>query len=206
VNIKGALFMKRKIHLSICFGLICAVLCSMSHFSAACDDLRQNVLRLHIIANSDSDADQQLKLKIRDEILRETDGLFENSKNLQEAQNTVCDNLKFFEAVANEVIAENGVNYTATASFGASEFSTRYYDDFTLPAGEYQSLIITLGEEKGKNWWCVVYPTVCIPAAKGELNDTVSDESAQIAKGGKRFIMRFKTVEIYEKIKNFINR
>jgi stage II sporulation protein R len=63
-----------------------------------------------------------------------------------------------------------------------------------------------LGEAKGKNWWCVVYPTVCIPAAKGELNDTVSDESAQIAKGGKRFIMRFKTVEIYEKIKNFINR
>ena len=198
--------MKRKIHLSICFGLICAVLCSMSHFSAACDDLRQNVLRLHIIANSDSDADQQLKLKIRDEILRETDGLFENSKNLQEAQNTVCDNLKFFEEVANEVIAENGFNYTATASFGTSEFSTRYYDDFTLPAGEYQSLIITLGEAKGKNWWCVVYPTVCITAAKGELNDTVSDESAQIAKGGKRFIMRFKTVEIYEKIKNFINR
>ena len=198
--------MKRKIHLSICFGLICAVLCSMSHFSAACDDLRQNVLRLHIIANSDSDADQQLKLKIRDEILRETDGLFENSKNLQEAQNTVCDNLEFFEAVANGVIAENGVNYTATASFGTSEFSTRYYDDFTLPAGEYQSLIITLGEAKGKNWWCVVYPTVCIPAAKGELNDTVSDESAQIAKGGKRFIMRFKTVEIYEKIKNLINR
>ena len=198
--------MKRKIHLSICFGLICAVLCSMSHFSAACDDLRQNVLRLHIIANSDSDADQQLKLKIRDEILRETDGLFENSKNLQEAQNTVCDNLKFFEEVANEVIAENGFDYTATASFGTSEFSTRYYDDFTLPAGEYQSLIITLGEAKGKNWWCVVYPTVCIPAAKGELNDTVSDDSAQIAKGGKRFIMRFKTVEIYEKIKNFINR
>ena len=198
--------MKRKIHLSICFGLICAVLCSMSHFSAACDDLRQNVLRLHIIANSDSDADQQLKLKIRDEILRETDGLFENSKNLQEAQNTVCDNLKFFEEVANEVIAENGFDYTATASFGTSEFSTRYYDDFTLPAGEYQSLIITLGEAKGKNWWCVVYPTVCITAAKGELNDTVSDESAQIAKGGKRFIMRFKTVEIYEKIKNFINR
>ncbi|MBQ2266000.1 MAG: stage II sporulation protein R, partial [Clostridia bacterium] len=184
--------MKRKIHLSICFGLICAVLCSMSHFSAACDDLRQNVLRLHIIANSDSDADQQLKLKIRDEILRETDGLFENSKNLQEAQNTVCDNLKFFEEVANEVIAENGFDYTATASFGTSEFSTRYYDDFTLPAGEYQSLIITLGEAKGKNWWCVVYPTVCIPAAKGELNDTVSDDSAQIAKGGKRFIMRFK--------------
>ncbi|MBO5211596.1 MAG: stage II sporulation protein R [Clostridia bacterium] len=198
--------MKRKIHLSVCFGLICAVLCSMSHFSAACDDLRQNVLRLHIIANSDSEADQQLKLKIRDEILAKNDGLFENAQNLQDAENTVCSNLAFFEEIANDVIAENGFNYTATASFGVSEFSTRYYDDFTLPAGDYKSLIITLGEAKGKNWWCVVYPTICIPAAKGELSDTVNDESAQIAKGGKRFVMRFKTVEIYEKIKNFINR
>lgn len=198
--------MKRKIHLSVCFGLICAMLCSMSHFSAACDDLRQNVLRLHIIANSDSEADQQLKLKIRDEILAKNDGLFENAQNLQDAENTVRSNLAFFEEIANDVIAENGFNYTATASFGVSEFSTRYYDDFTLPAGDYKSLIITLGEAKGKNWWCVVYPTICIPAAKGELSDTVNDESAQIAKGGKRFVMRFKTVEIYEKIKNFINR
>lgn len=197
--------MKRKIHLSICFGLICAVMLSMSHFSAACDDLRQNVLRLHIIANSDSDADQQLKLKIRDEILVQTDGLFEGSNDLQQAENAVCDNLTRFEEIANNVITENGFDYTATASFGISEFSTRYYDDFTLPAGEYQSLIIKLGKAEGENWWCVVYPTVCIPAAKGELSDTVNDESAQIAKGGKRYIMRFKTVEIYEKIKNLIN-
>lgn len=199
--------MKRKIHLSVCFGLICAIMLSMSHFSAACDDLRQNVLRLHIIANSDSDADQELKLKIRDEILAKTDGLFTDSENLEAAQSTVKDNLTAFEQIANKVIKDNGFNYLAQASFGISEFSTRYYDDFTLPAGEYQSLIITLGEGKGKNWWCVVYPTVCISAAtKGELNDTVADESAEIAKGGKRFVMRFKTVEIYEKIKKLINR
>ncbi len=199
--------MKRKIHLSLCFGLICAVMLSMSHFSAACDDLRQNVLRLHIIANSDSEADQQLKLKIRDEILLKTDKMFLNANDLNAAQNTVSDNLSVFEDIANDVIKENGFNYTATATVGSSEFSTRYYDDFTLPAGDYQSLIITLGEGDGQNWWCVVYPTVCVPAAvKGELNDTVCDESANIAKGGKRFEMRFKTVEIYEKIKKFINR
>ncbi len=198
--------MKRKIHLSICFGLICAVMLSMSHFSAACDDLRQNVLRLHIIANSDSVSDQNLKLKIRDEILAQTDGLFLETNNLDEAKAMVCENLLEFEKIANEIIKENGFNYTASARFGMSEFDTRYYDDFTLPAGEYQSLIITLGEGEGKNWWCVVYPTVCIPAAtKGELEDSVANESAQIAKGGKRFVMRFKTVEIYEKIKKLIN-
>ena len=199
--------MKRKIHLSICFGLVCAIMLSMSHFSAACDDLRQNVLRLHIIANSDSDDDQQLKLKIRDEILAKTDGLFLEANDLENAKATVCENLSEFEKIANEVIKENGFSYSACARLGKSEFDTRYYEDFTLPAGEYQSLIVTLGEGEGKNWWCVVYPTVCIPAAvKGELEDSVSNESAQIAKGGKRFIMRFKTVEIYEKIKTFINR
>ena len=199
--------MRRKIHLSLCFGLICAIMLSMSHFSAACDDLRQNVLRLHIIANSDSAQDQELKIKIRDEILTQTDGLFTDARDLESAQNTIQENLSVFEEIANEVIKDNGFNYEAKASFGTSEFLTRYYDDFTLPAGEYQSLIITLGDGMGKNWWCVVYPTVCIPAAtKGELNDTVSDESAQIAKGSKRYVMRFKTVEIYEKIKKLINR
>lgn len=199
--------MKKRIELSVAFGLICALLLSVSHFSAACDDLRQNVLRLHIIANSDSDADQSLKLKIRDEILKETGDLFLNCNDLENAEKTVKENLNSFSDIANRVIEKNGFNYTATASFGKSDFSTRYYDDFTLPAGEYNSLIITLGEGEGKNWWCVVYPTVCISAAtKGDLKDTVRAESAQIAKGGKRYVMRFKTVEIYEKIKNYINR
>ena len=199
--------MKKRIELSVAFGLICALLLSVSHFNAACDDLRQNVLRLHIIANSDSDADQSLKLKIRDEILKETGDLFLNCNDLEIAEKTVKENLNSFSDIANRVIEKNGFNYTATASFGKSDFSTRYYDDFTLPAGEYNSLIITLGEGEGKNWWCVVYPTVCISAAiKGDLTDSVKNESAQIARGGKRYIMRFKTVEIYEKIKNYINR
>ena len=199
--------MKKRIELSVAFGLICALLLSVSHFNAACDDLRQNVLRLHIIANSDSDADQSLKLKIRDEILKETGDLFLNCNDLENAEKTVKENLNSFSDIANRVIEENGFDYTATASLGKSDFSTRYYDDFTLPAGEYNSLIITLGEGEGKNWWCVVYPTVCISAAtKGDLKDTVKAESAQIAKGGKRYVMRFKTVEIYEKIKKYINR
>lgn len=199
--------MKKRLQFAICFGLISAILLSMSHFSAACDDLRQNVLRLHIIANSDGDADQALKLKIRDEILRKTDGLFLKSEGLEDAKNIVSENLLVFEEIANSVIKENGFSYKATASLGNSDFNTRQYDDFTLPAGEYQSLIITLGNGEGKNWWCVVYPTVCIPAAKkGELTDSVKDESAKVAKSKNRFVMRFKAVEIYEKIKNFINR
>ena len=102
---------------------------------------------------------------------------------------------------------ENGFNYDAVAYVEEKYFDTRVYDEFTLPAGYYPSLVIELGEAKGKNWWCVVFPTVCIPAAsKGDLSDSVNAESANMAKQGSRYIMRFKTVEIYEKIKNFINK
>jgi stage II sporulation protein R len=199
--------MKKRIKLSILFGLISAMLLSVSHFNALCDDLRHNILRLHIIANSDSVADQTLKIEIRDEILNRTSDLFLNITDLEEAKQKVGNSLDEFEKIANTVIAEKGFDYKATAYLKESYFDTRVYDDFTLPAGYYPSLIIELGKAEGKNWWCVVFPTVCIPAAsKGDLSDSVKAESANIAKQSSRYIMRFKTVEIYEKIKNLINK
>lgn len=197
----------KRIKLSILFGLISAMLLSVSHFNVLCDDLRENILRLHIIANSDSVADQNLKILIRDEILNETSDLFLNVTDLEDAKQKVGTSLNEFEEIAKRVIVENGFNYDAVAYVEEKYFDTRVYDEFTLPAGYYPSLVIELGEAKGKNWWCVVFPTVCIPAAsKGDLSDSVNQESANIAKQGSRYIMRFKTVEIYEKIKNFINK
>ncbi len=199
--------MKKRIKLSILFGLISAMLLSVSHFNALCDDLRHNILRLHIIANSDSVADQNLKIQIRDEILNQTSDLFLNVTDLEEAKQKVGNSLDEFEEIANKVITEDGFDYEAVAYLEEKYFDTRVYDDFTLPAGYYPSLIIELGKAEGKNWWCVVFPTVCIPAAsKGDLSDSVNEESANIAKQGSRYIMRFKTVEIYEKIKIFINK
>ena len=197
----------KRIKLSILFGLISAMLLSVSHFNVLCDDLRENVLRLHIIANSDSVADQNLKILIRDEILNETSDLFLNVTDLEDAKQKVGTSLNEFEETAKRVIVENGFNYDAVAYVEEKYFDTRVYDEFTLPAGYYPSLVIELGKAEGKNWWCVVFPTVCIPAAsKGDLSDSVNAESANMAKQGSRYIMRFKTVEIYEKIKNFINK
>lgn len=199
--------MKTKIHFSILFGLICAILLSMSRFNVLCDDLRENVLRLHIIANSDSVADQELKLKIRDEILAQTGDMFLQITDLETAEQKAQNSLNKFENIANEVIKQNGFNYTSQAYLGESYFETRQYDDFTLPAGNYRSLIINLGKGEGKNWWCVIFPTVCIPAATdGDLTDSVTPQSANIAAHADRYIMRFKTVEIYEKIKKFVNK
>lgn len=195
--------MKKRIKLSLIFGLLCAMLLSLTGFNAVCDDLRENVLRLHIIANSDSSADQELKLKIRDEILAQTGGAFADAKSLEAAEYETEKRLNEFRDIANKVIKENGFDYEAEVSLGDCFFETRDYETFSLPAGTYRSLIVKLGKAEGKNWWCVIFPSVCIPAATdGNLRESVRDESADVAEQSDRYIIKFKAVEIYEKIKN----
>ena len=196
-------FSRRAVELSVLFGLLCAVLLSTARFDAACDDLRHNVLRLHIIANSDSDADQAVKIKVRDRILEETSAVFENKTNLGEAESAVGERLNDFEEIAKSVLGENGFDYGASAELGTDYFETREYESFTLPAGNYRSLIIRLGKAEGKNWWCVVFPAVCVPAASPDarLSDSTSEESALIAEHPQKYIMKFKAVEIYEDFK-----
>lgn len=191
-------------NLAILFGLLCAAFLSFADFNASCDDLRANVLRLHIIANSDSSEDQALKLKIRDRILEESGDLFEGVSDIDNAVLKAEQNADYYCEIANRVIKENGYDYKAEATVGYSYFETREYEDFTLPAGNYKSLIISLGEAKGKNWWCVIFPEVCIPAATADLSDTVTEESSHIAEQPQRYIMRFKIAEIYENIKKLI--
>ena len=193
---------KKAFEWALVFGFICSVFWSMASFDANCEELRDNVLRLHIVANSDLTADQELKLKIRDEILKKSETIFEKSTDLNSALQKAEENLENYEQIANRVIKEQGFNYSATAKIGKRFFETRVYDDFTLPAGEYDALIVELGEGVGKNWWCVIFPGVCVPTEKGaSLKDSVGEKSAKIAENPKPYKMRFKSVEIYEKIK-----
>lgn len=188
------------------FGLLCAVFLSFTDFNASCEDIRKNVLRLHIIANSDSQEDQELKLKIRDKLLEESPQLFDGAQNLETAIQQANLNLKKIEDTANSVIKENGFSYTAKARIGNSFFETREYDDFTLPAGTYKSLIIDIGKGDGKNWWCVIFPEICLPSASDiGLSKTVGEDGVRIAQTPNRYILRFKIVEVYEKIKNSFN-
>ena len=200
------LFSRRAAELSVVLGLLCAVFLSQAHFEAACGNLRQNVLRLHIIANSDGEADQAVKLLVRDKILEESSGVFAGETELYRAEEKAEENIEEFRETAVRVLKENGFSYGASAQIGDSYFETREYEDFTLPAGNYRSLIIRLGEAKGKNWWCVIFPAVCIPAASGaSLSDSAADTSVQIAEHPQKYVMRFKTVEIYEDLKKFLN-
>ena len=193
-----------RFRISLLCGLLFAIFASFAHFNVACDDLRTNVLRLHIIANSDSEADQALKLKVRDSILQNSGELFCETENIDAAVAAVNERLADIERLSNGVVKENGFCYKAKAKLCDSYFETREYDDFTLPAGVYKSLTVTLGEGSGKNWWCVIFPEVCLPAAiEVGLSDSVTEESAHFAEDSQRYIMRFWAVEMYEDIKNF---
>lgn len=201
--------MKTKINISkkafewaVIFGFLCSVFCSFADFDASCEELRHGVLRLHIVANSDSSADQNLKLEIRDRILEMSDTLFETDSNLDSAIETAKQNLLIYEKTANEVIKQLGFSYPAKAKIGKAFFDTRVYDDFTLPSGYYDSLIIELGEAKGKNWWCVIFPSICLPTDNdASLSDSVGKKGTKIAENSNNYIIRFKAVEIYQKIK-----
>ncbi len=125
-------------------------------------DISKNVIRLHIIANSDSEADQSIKLIVRDEISKYLAPLLKNSKSISESESIILSNLTKINEMATKVLQKNGVNYVATASLTEKTFPTRSYSNVTLPAGKYKALCINLGSGKGKNWWCVMFPPLCL--------------------------------------------
>ena len=171
------------------------------------DLLHDHIIRLHVVGASDSEEDQRIKLAVKDAINDELKMLLANVDTVEDAKIQILGHLANLKARGEQVLHDNGVQENIVISLEQETFPLREYDTFSLPSGVYTSLRVRIGEARGKNWWCVVYPTVCVPAAsKGDLSDTTKYKSAQIAKGGKRYVMRFKTVEIYEKIKKLITR
>lgn len=165
---------------------------------ATSENISDKVLRLHILANSDSSMDQDLKLKVKNHILENTADLFVG-KDLNENIDIAKNNTEYLENIANEAIRLNGYTYKAKVSVVKEFFKTRVYDDFTLPAGEYNSLKIEIGEGRGHNWWCIIYPSVCLSACSESMSDYLSDDEMKLINSG--YTPKFKIVEIYEKIK-----
>lgn len=124
-------------------------------------DIKDEIIRLHVKANSDREEDQALKLKVRDKILGEVIPLLENSKSIEETRTIVKENLDNIKSIAEKVIKEEGKDYPVEVYFGMENFPTRKYGEIVLPAGEYEALLVTIGEGKGKNWWCVMFPPLC---------------------------------------------
>ena len=164
---------KKIILASLAFGLVFSILMSLCSFNAECNTIRESVFRIHILANSDSNYDQELKLKVRDELLELSDNIFATCKTRAEAEEKTIENLSLFKKKAEEVIKEQGYDYPVKMSVGKADFNTRHYDNFTLPAGTYDALRVEIGKGEGKNWWCVMFPPVCVPSAtNAEIGDT----------------------------------
>lgn len=200
INIESLL---KNARVCLLLGLVFTVLLSFCRFDAACADLRENVLRLHIRANSDNTADQNLKLKVRDAVLEECDTVFKCCDSLDDAVILAEENIDEINEIAQKAVYDNGFSYDVKAYIGESYFETREYETFTLPAGNYKSLIIEIGEAKGHNWWCVVFPSVCLPAASdASISDSTKEYSAYVASNPKKYVCRFKVVEWYEDLKH----
>ncbi|MGN0533938.1 MAG: stage II sporulation protein R [Eubacterium sp.] len=165
------------------------------------ENISEKVLRLHILANSDSTEDQDLKLKVKNYFKENTADLF-TGKTLEENIEIASGNIGYFEALCNSCITENGYSYKAKVSVLREYFDTRVYDDFTLPAGIYNSIKIELGEGNGHNWWCIIFPSVCLSSCTESMNDYLTDDEMKLINDG--YTPKFKIIEIYEKIKNKI--
>ncbi len=167
--------------------------------------IAEKTVRLHVVANSDSREDQSLKLQVRDAVLQQVSALTENCQSAQEAKQTIGANLPLIEEAAKQVCDEQ-----IKVSLEKEMFETRYYDTFTLPAGEYPSLRVSIGEGKGKNWWCVVFPSLCVPATSDSVEDAAltggfSREEAQLITGGEeKYELRFKTLEWLKKLSDWL--
>lgn len=136
--------------------------------------LNENLIRLHVVANSDSDEDQALKLKVRDAVVEKLQETMESFPTMEEARAYLQEHLPELEAFVNKVIRELGFTDTAEVTLDHEAFDTREYDTFTLPAGYYEALRITIGEGQGRNWWCVVFPSLCFGATQEDFADTAA--------------------------------
>ncbi len=195
----------KSIEKAIIAGFILSTLISLCNFSANCENISHEILRLHVLANSDSQEDQELKLKVKDKVNIFCSQLLENKNSKEEAISTICESLEKIEQVAQNEVYKNGYNYNVEAEFVNMYFNIREYESFTLPAGEYEALRINIGEAKGKNWWCVIFPELCINASQGneKLETILSPTELKIVNNKEAYKLKLKSLELYENLKEY---
>lgn len=186
-------------------GFVLAALCSFFPFAAACGQLPRDVVRLHVVANSNGAEDQAVKLLVRDAVLEEAARWYQGAGSMEEASSQLCTHLQSIAGAARQVLGEQGMGYSATAQMTEMYFPTRDYGDFRLPAGRYRTLRVTLGEGAGKNWWCVVFPSLCLPAAtQEEALLTLPEGERQVVEGGRDVQVKLKAVELWESLREWL--
>ena len=196
----------KKVLMAVFFFLLAV---GILNLAADRETLKNQVVRLHVVGASDSEADQAIKLQVRDGVLDSLKETMQDVTNAEEAKAFLAENLAMIETTANQVLEEVGCGDRAFVTLQTEAFGTRVYDTFTLPAGIYDALRITIGEGEGRNWWCVVFPSLCMPdttqgfeaVAVGagfsdDLTDTLTGE----------YEVRFLLLDLLGQVENFFHR
>lgn len=190
---------------SACVAFVLTVLYSLIPFQAACADISGEVFRLHILANSDSEADQTLKLRVRDSVLACSQALFAQATSKEEAESLTALHLQELAQVAADTVRENGYDYPVRAEIKKMFFTTRRYEKYTLPSGMYDALRLTIGEGKGHNWWCVMFPSLCV-STDGEgdrkTKETLGEEEYRVVSEEKEY--KFFIVELFDRFRGLV--
>ncbi len=199
--------LSKKIKISVTVGIVVAILFSICSFAKTSEEIRSDVLRLHVIANSDTSVDQNLKLRLRDYILQEGKDIFNGSVNVENAVKKIEPVLPELEKSAKAFVNRAGFDYDVKISLSNEYFTTRTYETVTLPAGKYLALRVVIGSGEGHNWWCVMFPPMCVPAAdkKDEIENVFSEKEIKLVESKPKYEPRFKVVEIYEQLKEIIS-
>lgn len=169
-------------------------------------ELSQKLIRLHVVANSDAQADQAIKLEVRDAVLAQVSTLTADCADVNQAKQQLQENLPVLECLAGQVLERAGNYDSVSVSLQQEVFPTRYYDTFTLPAGEYLSLRVSIGEGAGHNWWCVVFPSLCTAATTADWEEAAlagqfsAEEEDLISGGEEKYVLKFKALEWLQKL------
>lgn len=175
------------------------------------EELGRKVIRLHVIANSDSPEDQALKLRVRDRVLARAQEILEQSADMEQAEQALTAALPELTREARETLAAEGCAQPVQARLEPAEFPTKDYDGFSLPAGKYLALRVIIGEGRGQNWWCVVFPPLCTAAAcdwqdAGRDAGLAEDDLSLMAEEDQGYQLRFRSVELWEKLRQWLGK
>lgn len=186
------------------------IISAFSYVNAISRDISENLFRLHVLANSDSEEDQNLKYLVRDNVIIYINTLSKNLTNKEDVIKLANENIDNIKKVAEDTIKENGYDYTVSIEIGNFTFPTKQYGDISFPAGFYDALRINIGEAKGQNWWCVMFPPLCfvdsssgvVPESSKELmKESLTEEEYNLISNNRTDIkLKFKIVELFQNI------
>lgn len=189
---------------------IYTIICAFSYVNAVSTDIQNSVFRLHVIANSDSKEDQALKYIVRDKVIEFINTVSKNTSSKEEVIDFAKNNINDIKDIAQQTVYENGYDYKVNISIGNFAFPTKTYGDISFPAGFYDALKIEIGEAKGQNWWCVMFPPLCfvdvtsgvVPdESKETIKDNLSEEEYKLLSENTNDIsFKFKIVEMFQNI------